>query len=311
MSSAPTPLLPTLLDPASSLTIRRLGALLWGRRWVFSLTFLATVGAVLAWAMFATPTYRATATLMPRQSENLAGGLQSLFSQFGGLASLAGIDLSASVDEQESIAWLRSRAFGERFIEQHNMLPLLFSDQWDSTLNQWRSDLEEKPSIEDAWLLFDRQIRRVTQDTRTRLVTLEIRWKDRHQAAAWANELVRQANEELRQRALREADASLEALQRQLDRTDTVGLRQSIYRLMEVQLNRKVVASSRPDYAFTVLDPAVPSDPDRIASPRRTLLALISVPLGAFIASLAAIVMQVGAEVRVWWNHGEKRRSGA
>ena len=240
---------------ASALTIAGVLHLLWHRRWLFVAVSLLSMAGVVAWAYLATPTYRVTAKLMPRQEEDSAAAVQSLLGQFGGLASLAGISLGTSVNEQESIAWLKSRALAERFLERKNLLPILFSDAWDETTQRWRADLEEVPSMDDAWAFFDRRVRRVTQDTKSKLITVEMIWKDRRQATEWANEFVQQANEELRQRSLREADASLESLEEQLTRTDTVERRQSIYRLMEAQVNRKVLAKSRPEYAFALLDP--------------------------------------------------------
>jgi len=100
------------------------------------------------------------------------------------------------------------------------------------------------------------------------VITLDVTWRDRRQAAEWANELVRLANEELRQRALRESAASIASLEEQLSHTDAVEFRQSIYKLMEVQVNRSVLAKSRREYALTVMDPAVVPDAGRFVSPR-------------------------------------------
>lgn len=295
--NAPTsaPNISPIFGGDTRLTMADLILLIWSRRRIFIATLILTVAAIVAWAFLATPTYRVVAKVMPRQGEDSGTAVQSLLAQLGGLASLAGIGIGASVDEQEAIAWLKSRALAERFIERKKLLPVLFSDAWDEERGQWRTDLKRVPTMDDAWLLFDRNIRRVHQDTKTRIVTLEVLWKDRQQAAAWANELIKQANEELRQRALQEADASLESLRAQLEQTDSVELRQSIYKLMEAQVNRKVLAKARPEYAFAVLDPAVVPDEDKFASPRRMLLLFVSIPLGLFVASSVVVVLHFGS----------------
>jgi uncharacterized protein involved in exopolysaccharide biosynthesis len=278
-------------------TLLDLWDVLWRRRFVFAVFFFATVSGVVAWALLATPMYRAVATAMPRQGEDVGPGAQALMGQLSGVAALAGLNLGASLDEQEAIAWLRSRALTTRLVNDRALLPVLFDALWDETRGKWRDDLEREPSMDDAWQMFD-QIRRVSQDSRTRLVTVEVIWKDRHQAAVWANDLLARANEELRMRAITEADASLRALEQQLEQTDAVALRQSIYRLMEAQLNRKVLANARPDYAFALIDPAVVPDANRIVSPRKRLMVLISIPFALFAASCAAVLVHICGQLK-------------
>ena len=234
--------------------------------------------------------------MMPRESDVGGGGLQNIIGQFGGLAAMAGISLG-SVNEHESIAWLKSRALFTLFANEQHLLPILFPDQWDATTGRWRADLKSPPTMDDAWARFDGGIRRVNDDPKTQVITLDITWKDRHQAAEWANDLVRLANEELRQRALRESEASLASLEEQLARTDSVELRQSISKLMEAQLNRSALAKSRREYALTVLDPAVVPDARRFVSPRRFLMLVISIPLGVFMGACAVMLLQFASEV--------------
>jgi uncharacterized protein involved in exopolysaccharide biosynthesis len=291
----------TPLSPATrpaGLTIERLLLLLWARKWIFVTVLLLTVAAVSCLAYLATPTYRVTVKMLPRQGDSPASGLGSLVGQLGGLASLAGIGIGASVDEQEAIAWLKSRALFETFSKREGLMPLLFPKAWDAARQQWRPNLKRQPTPDDAWAYFDRRMRVVDQDLKTRLITLEITWRNREQAAAWANELVRLANEELRQRALREAETSLSSLQEQLAQIDTVELRNSIYQLMQAQVSRKVLAKSRPDYALAVLDPAVAPDADHFASPKRTLMILVSIPVGMFLG--ACVVLAVQWVSRLW-----------
>ena len=291
--------------PDGKLTIARLLVRL--RQWpkLFVITAVLTMVAVITYSRLATPVYRSVVKMMPRQNEAAGGALQSMLGQFSGLAALAGLSMG-SVDEQESLAWLKSRALFTVFAKEQNLLPILFSSQWDPVGQRWRPGLKHIPTMDDAWAMFDGGIRRVNEDPKTRVITLDITWKDRERAAAWANELVRLANEELRARALRESEASIASFQEQLAHTDVVELRQSIYRLMEVQVNRTALAKSRPDYALTVLDPAVVPDERRFVSPRRFLMLVISVPLGLFLGACAVLAVQYARDLR-----GQLRRLSA
>ncbi|MBS0579582.1 MAG: hypothetical protein JSR36_10000 [Proteobacteria bacterium] len=254
---------------------------------IFLAVFILTIAAFVTYTIVAKPQYRSVVKLMPREPDTPTGGLQSVLGQLGGLASLAGLSFG-SVNEQEAIALLKSRALYMRFAAQKNLLPLLFSSKWDSATQRWRTDAKHTPTIEDGWLMFDK-LRRVTDDPKTQLITLDVTWKNRQQAAEWANELVQLANETLRQRALQESAASIASYQDQLAHTDVVELRQAINKLMEIQLNRSAVARSRLDYALTVIDPAVVSDEKHYVSPRRFLALVIAGPLALFFAVLAVL----------------------
>jgi hypothetical protein len=287
------------VEPAARerLTVAGLLLLIRQRPRIFLATACLTVAAVIAYAYLATPVYRASVKMMPRRDElGGGGGLQGLMSQFSGLAALAGVSLG-SVDGQEALAWLKSRALFTLFVNEQNLMPILFRDKWDAAAGRWRADLKRIPTMDDAWATFDKSIRRINDDPKTRLITLEITWKDRQQAALWANELVSLANEELRQRALRETAASITSLEEQLARADSVEVRQSIAKLLESQLGRSVVAKSRREYGFTVVDPAVVSDARRFVAPRRFLLLVISLPLGLFIGACAVLVSRFAREL--------------
>jgi uncharacterized protein involved in exopolysaccharide biosynthesis len=262
------------------------------RRWpkTFLATLVLSMAAVLAYAFLSTPVYRGVVKLMPRENDSPGGALQSVLGQFGGLASMAGLSMG-SVNEQEALELLRSRNLFTLFANEQNLMPILFQSSWDASAHRWRTGLKHVPTMDDAWLRFD-GIRRVSEDNKTQLITLEVTWRDRQLAAGWANELARLANEELRQRALRETAASIASYQEQLARTDTVELRQSISKLMEVQFNRSAMAKSRLDYALTVIDPAFVSDPKHFVAPRRFLLLLISGPLGLFLAACAVLIAE-------------------
>jgi hypothetical protein len=271
------------------LTIDRLIRLIRVWRWSFLCTFVIAAALIVTWAFIATPQYRVSVKAMPRSNtpDALGSGMGGLLAGIGGLAGLG----LGGADEQEAIAWLKSRALFEVFLQNENLMPVLFAAAWDSKSQRWKSDLKRIPTADDAWGTFDR-IRRVNQDTRTRMVTVEIAWKDRYQAAAWANELVRLTNEQMRQRALLEAQASLRSLQEQLNQAEAVELKQSIYHLMDAQVNRIVIAKSRPDYALNVIDPAVVPDREKYASPHRGLMIIMAIPFGLAVASSLVVMLQ-------------------
>jgi hypothetical protein len=177
----------------------------------------------------------------------------------------------------------------EKFVTERNLMPILFSRQWDADINDWRDDLGRKPTMGDAILLFERDIRQVRQDIKSGLVTLRIEWFDRERAAEWANALVAMANEELRSRSIAEASAALDALQQELSRAEALELRSALSRLIEAQLKAKTLAAIRKEYAFKVIDPAMVPDQDKRARPTRTLIVLVGGAIGAVLSILVSL----------------------
>ena len=58
------------------------------------------------------------------------------------------------------------------------------------------------------------------------------------------------------------------------------------YSLIENETKDLMLASVKPEYAFAVVDPAVP--PEVRASPRRTLMVLLSIALGLVLGAVIA-----------------------
>ena len=248
---------------------------------------------MLVLSFLLSPKYRVEVLLAPVEHAAGAGaGLGSLAGQISGLGALAGLSLGENSSRYESIAVLRSKALTTEFMQEQNLLPVLFAGDWDAAGSTWKSlHADDIPSLEDAYREFDRKIRDVINDRETGLVTLTITWTDREQAAAWANQLVERANAVIRERAIDEYQLSIDYLNEELEKTTVVGIRQAIYSVIESQIEKVMLANIQDDYAFKVLDPAVAPDADDVAFPNRPLLVLIGLILGFAASAFIAIVL--------------------
>lgn len=237
------------------------------------------------------PVYQSDIVLVPAESQEAAGGLAALTSQLGGIASMVGIGAPPSSTKEQTIAILESRAFTEAFIESENLLPILFWKQWNAETGEWTPDWRGRiPKMADGVELFDENIRTVSDDTSTNLVTLRIQWHDRELAARWANLLVQRLNEDVRRRDITEAQRSMEFISRELDKSDKVELRQGLYGLMQQQLERIVMANVREDYAFKILDPAFVAEADDPVWPKKIATIAASGVLGLVFAIVAVAI---------------------
>jgi len=214
--------------------------------------------------------------------------LGALASQFGDLAALSGVNLGSGKDKTaEYIAALKSRALSVAFIKEEKIKPILFPRKWGTEKKKWK-DSDDVPTDWDAFEVFDEEIRSVYVDRKTGLVTLSIEWKDPRLAAKWANGLVKQVNLRLQSEAIQEAEKSISYLEKQLPETSSVEVQQAIYRLIEAQTKKKMIANTKDEYAFTTIDPAV--SPDRPTSLNKLTVTVIGALLGIFGAIAFALM---------------------
>ncbi len=209
----------------------------------------------------------------------------------GGRESTGAVTVPGS--KEEATAILNSRRFTTRFIEDEKLLPILFYDRWDSATNDWRKDEDIKPpTLWEAYKLFDEKIREVTEDRTTGLTSVSIEWRDANQASAWSNLLVARLNDHLKKRAIEQARKSLAYLHDELKGTTVADLQQSLYGMIEEQMKLIMVANVSDEYAFRVIDPAVPPETEFWTLIKRIALivfiGMTSLVLGAFMALFLA-----------------------
>jgi uncharacterized protein involved in exopolysaccharide biosynthesis len=263
-------------------------------RWyvVLGLMLLAGIGTA-AFAFSMIPIYRANTLLMPAQLTGQTGPLSSALNSLGGLGELVGISSPSSSENTttEALALLQSRGFLEDFIQKNALMPKLFPDRWDAAANDWKPSSHAAPTIWRGYKRFSSDIMNASEDKKTRLVTLQIDWSDRIEGAKWANDLVDILNERLRQRAIAESTETIKFLEEETKDSQPVEVRNAISAMIESQLKTRALASVRKQYAFEILDPAVPSDQDVVVRPHRGLYILSALIVGFIIGSLAALML--------------------
>ena len=190
----------------------------------------------------------------------------------------------------EAIAVIRSREFARAFIEDFDLVPAFFHEEWDAANGAWiGEDPEEWPEIRDAIKYFQDNVLNVSEQLETGLVTLAVEWTDPEVAAEWARELVVRLNDRLRARALKEAEANVTFLQTELGQTSVVTLQQSIGRLLEGELQKLMLARGNEEVAFRVIDAASP--PKQRVRPKRALIAVVGTMLGGMLAVFVVFLL--------------------
>ena len=262
-------------------------------KWCIALIAALCVAAATAVAFVMTPKYEAVVVAtFADEGKSGGGGLSALASQYGGLAEMAGVSLGGGGSKDASLAYLKSRIFIEGFIKENDLMPILYAKPWDSEKKKWRGEEPEKsPTLWNAYRFFS-SIVGVQQDKKTNLITLTVTWKDREQAVAWANGLVKRANANLREKAIAESQMSVAYLEKELRKTSILEVQQTIYKVMETQIKTMMMANTQEQFAFKVIDPAAVVDEDAYVRPKRPLIIALGGVCGVFLGILFVFMRQ-------------------
>ena len=253
---------------------------------IVGITILCT-GLAVAYALYAPEVFKAETLLAPAQEEK--SGASSALSQFGGLAAMAGVSIPSSSNIERVLATLETREFLKKFISSQKLLPIIFDDLWDESSNSWKLiEGQEKLTTEDGIGALQGAIE--VDQGKSALITLSISWKDPDIAAQWANDLVKQLNEQLRQKAITDSNKRVGYLEQELAKTTLQDMRAVLYNLLESEKQKAMLANVNEDFALEVIDPAVA--PETREKPKRKLIVALGGVCGGFLGIFAVFISQ-------------------
>jgi uncharacterized protein involved in exopolysaccharide biosynthesis len=278
-------------DEKSDEDFARLLTVLIRRRWwvISAMSSCLLIAGLALWLL--PPLYRSTAVAFPVVDKESQGGLGGVLSQFSGVASMAGLDIAGN-GNPEAVAIIKSRQFTERFITKNALMPVLFHKDWDAARNDWKPNLRHPRTLWDGYDLFSRKVRTVIEDRKSGMLTINVEWRDRDVAARWANLLVAQLNEEMRQRAIDEATGMILYLDKESEKADNLALKESIARLIESEIKQRALATVRHEYAYHLIDAAEPADRWHPSSPQAKVWLVFGVIGGLILGVMAALLSQ-------------------
>jgi len=279
---------------------------MWQYKVIIAAITLAFTATATVLAFVAEDKYQASITLSPVTDDSSGGrlgGLSSLASQFGGVF---GISSPGTTQKQETLATLQSEALTERYISENNLLPILYDGKWDSVKRRWKElPPDDVPTLWKSNQFFRRQVRSISNDTKTGLTTMKISWKDPNVAAKWANGLVKLTNDYLRNKAIQESERNIAYLKDQLSKTNIIGVQSAINSILENEMKKAMLAQGSQEYALKVIDPAVP--PEKRFSPIRSLWISTGFLLGLIGSTVIAFVYRF-RPIRLYLNQVSPER---
>ena len=109
-------------------------------------------------------------------------------------------------------------------------------------------------------------------------------------AASWANAYVDFINQAARKRASTDADQRLVYLRRELESTNIISMQLSLHRLIEQELQRKMLAATDDEYMFRIVDRAETPDRKNFIKPDRLLLTAVGFMFGIAFGFVVALL---------------------
>jgi uncharacterized protein involved in exopolysaccharide biosynthesis len=292
---------PEALIPQNSddeIDLRELWNAIWSGKWVIiGVTALFAIASVF-YALSLPNIYKSEALLAPASSEQ-QGGLGALAGQFGGLASLAGVNLGGGKANKTDMAIeiLKSREFISRFIQEHHILhDLMAAKDWDLNSNtviyneesyspeygKWLTPAE--PSMQQATKAL-KKLLNIEQNNETGMVNISVEHYSPYVAKQWVDWLIKGININMKMRDKKEANESIAYLQSQIKKTTIFEHKTLLYQLIEEQTKTLMFAEVRDEYVFKTIDPALV--PELKFKPKRVL----KVALGTFLGGILSLIL--------------------
>ncbi len=294
---------------------------IWKRRKLIAYIVAATVVLTAVYSLTMTNIYQAKAVIMPVTAKSGGGGgvsgLSALALQFG---SLPGIAMPASASASEIINLLKSNVLRERMIQQHNLLPILFPDQWDHRRQVWKKSgfnlslnplyyislisravdpapprpvkPKQDPNAPEMWdaLRTLDGILKVTNSVKENTITISAEFRDPELAAKIVEYTMKTLTDYMSNEAKRVATTNRIYLEQQLGITTDPFIKQKTYNLIAEQIETAMMAEVKENFAFKVIDP--PLAPDKKIKPKRSQMVMLSFVVALFIGIFVAFFLE-------------------
>ena len=298
------------------ITLRELAAVIWLNK-IFIVTFTTFAALVsVLYSLSLTNIYTAQTLIAPTTSSSSSGSL----SQFGGLASMAGINLPQGGSESEleiALNLVKSKKLLDRLMLYESFLPdLLAAKSWnmqtntitydpalyDKKNNQWvrKASLPFKqiPSSQEAIKKFSGLISIASDQSAAgggkrvrRVMTLKVDHLSPVVAQQWSLWIVKEINAILANMQIMKSQASIDYLNSQIKITPYSELRTMFYKLIQESTQSMMLAEVNPEYVLTTIDPPVIAEMK--SRPQRSSICIAGTLMGGILSILIILVWKL------------------
>lgn len=299
---------PRDFDQDDEINLLELWQVVWKRRKLIAYIVIACVVATVIVSLCMRNIYESSAVITPVETKSGggSGGMAAALAAMGGggLGGLIGLPESAS--SSEIMLLLNSNILREKIIKEHNLLPVLFADQWNEEKKTWKRGVfslnpltwisnlitavkpadkkavKKDPGVPDMWdgLRALENIVNVKSNIKEKSITIAVQFDDPVIAANIAGYVVAALNDHMSSEAKRVAAVNQKYLEEQLLMTADPLIKQKIYNMIAQQMETTMMAEVKENFSFKVIDP--PKVPDRKIKPKRAQMVVLSFVVALF-----------------------------
>ena len=289
-------------DFEDEIDLRELFSVLWkGKFFIISFTAFVSISSIII-SLMMTNYYTSESIIIARDQQD-----SNSLSEFSGVASLVGVDLSgegSSVFKVMEI--IQSREFVKHLITFDNVLPsIMAADSFDTSTQKLSFDPEIYDEASKTWIREPgingnvvpsyleahreyAELLSIIKDKLTGLISIKIE----HISPVFAHEflslIIQEANNLNREIDVNATTKALAYLKGELSQTPQMEIKVSISKLIENQLETKMMASIYDDYILIPLEP--PFIPDKKSGPVRSLIVILSTLIAGILSVIYVLV---------------------
>ena len=281
---------------------------LWKNKVLILVVSIMFAVASVLYALSLPNIYVSKTHLVP-QVEN--SSVSSSLGAYSNLAGMAGISLGSDGDNLSMEAMARIKSFdffSSHFLPKIKLENLLAVESWnrktntitykeklfDAAAKKWIREVKAPksiiPSNQEAFREY-KKIISVTEDKKTKYVTLSIRHQSPYVAQNWVSIIVDNINESMRKETKDISDQSITFLNEKYEETSVNDLRKAIAELIDAQMQKLMFASVRNDYVYKTIES--PLVPELKSSPNRAVICIVGTLIGFFLSIFLVLIMQL------------------
>ena len=297
------------MDNNNQVDLSELFRVLWSYKFlVISITTLFAVSSVF-YALSLPNKYTSSSTLMISDSSG-SDSLSGLSSQYGGLASLAGVNIPQSSSKNKSIyamETIKSRDFVKHLVSFDDVLiNIMAASNYDQSnkviiydekiLNYDKKEWVYKPapgqqippSYLEAHKKLNEEILKIDIDEDTSYLTIEVNHVSPKFSYDLLSLIIKEINSTSRKKDQEESKMALSYLESQLVEIRQTDIINSINKLIESQLETLMLSNIRTDYLIEPLD--APFLPEIKSGPSRAIICIIFTIFGGILSIFLSII---------------------
>ena len=274
---------------------------IWNQKILVASLFILSCVLSVAFALSLPNIYKSRVILAPVTSLSDSGIMQN--SALSSLASITGRKITNQANStNEAVQILKSYKFFSEILAEYDMRPSLMgsigwdinkkelimnSDIYDVNKKTWTDIAPTDQEAYEYWV----EIFSVSQDIDTGFLAMEIKHFSPYLAKQWLDNIVYSINEKAKSKAIFEAENSIEYLKPQFQRTELSEVKLVLASLIQEQIQTIMLAKSKPEYLFKVIDPAYA--PESKSEPKRSVICIIGAFLGLFFSIIVGLLREL------------------